>query len=70
MIRVFKITLVLVLFCLVVMGLNISNKGINELTMQNRGPVLGLNIDIDKKLIKLHLLGETFNYNSDLFPQK
>ena len=55
--------LVLVLMCLIITGLNISNQGINHLTGQNREAVLGLSID--KKNINLHVLGERFSYCTD-----
>lgn len=55
--------LVVGLICLVIMGLNISNQGINRLSSQNNGAVLGLNID--NNTISMYLLGERLSYGTD-----
>ncbi len=63
MARMYQLFLVIALICLVVMGLNISNQGINHLTMQNKGPVIGLNVD--NKNISLQFLSEKYSYSGD-----
>ncbi|MEN6348528.1 MAG: hypothetical protein ABFD08_03890 [Syntrophomonas sp.] len=56
--KIYRAMLVALLFGLVILGLNTSNQGINRLTMENRGPVMGLNID--SKDINVQFLSENY----------
>lgn len=44
MTTLYRTAVVLVIIMLVIFGLNISNRGVNSLTMQTRQPVVGLQI--------------------------
>ncbi len=51
------------LICLVIMGLNISNQGINSLTREERQAVL--NLDYNQGDIRVDALGNSYNYSLD-----
>ncbi|MEN6460647.1 MAG: hypothetical protein ABFC94_04655 [Syntrophomonas sp.] len=55
--------LVIIVFILVVLGLNTSNEGIGSLTMENRKPVLDINRDHDT--VNVVLLGDNLNLERD-----
>lgn len=57
MIKLYRYLLVLSLIILVIMGLNISNQGINSLTMKNRQSVFALNID--NEMMYIYTFGES-----------
>lgn len=52
--------MVIIVVILVIMGLNLSNHGINQLTMENRGAVL--DIKLDKGDIVFTALGKDYVY--------
>jgi len=58
--KTMRIVLVLVLIFLVIAGLNISNQGINKLSMEDRGAVAA--IYCDKNDIELELMGKEYSY--------
>ncbi|HEX3012251.1 MAG TPA: hypothetical protein VHQ70_09515 [Syntrophomonadaceae bacterium] len=60
--------LVLLLLLVLIMGLNTSNRGISSLTLENRGPVLGVDYDRSNQQITAFVMGtrHDFKYN-DLF---
>ncbi|HBQ27684.1 MAG TPA: hypothetical protein DD791_14920 [Syntrophomonas sp.] len=51
------------LICLVIMGLNISNQGINSLTREERQAVLNLNYQQGN--IRIDALGSSYKYSLD-----
>lgn len=55
--------LVIIIFILVVLGLNTSNQGLGSLTAENRKPILGVNRDHDA--VNLVFLGENRAFNKD-----
>jgi len=63
--KIFQLVMVLALIFIIIMGLNISNQGINELTMADRAPVVGL--DFDDGSIDLKFLGENYGFSRDEF---
>jgi len=66
MVKICRIFIVLLLTSLVIMGLNTSNQGINDLTMANRNAVIRLSLDNDS--INLDLLGKRHNWSESKFP--
>ncbi|MGI6434295.1 MAG: hypothetical protein ACOX0F_02870 [Syntrophomonadaceae bacterium] len=52
-----------ILIMLVAAGLNISNQGINDLTMNNQGPVIAIRIEGYEACIEA--LGNTYHFNED-----
>lgn len=56
--RLYRSLLVLGIFILTVLGLNVSNQGINSLMIQNRPPVLALQLNTDR--IALTALGKSY----------
>ena len=56
----YQFSLVLVVIALVVVGLNISNQGINSLTRASRGPIVGCKVE--DQLINVFALGEKYSY--------
>jgi hypothetical protein len=63
MIRVSRPLLVILVFILVVLGLNTSNEGIGSLTMENRKPVLSIARDQDS--VNVIFLGENHGMDKD-----
>lgn len=61
--RLYHIIGVIVLLILLVAGLNISNHSLNQLTMNSREPVIGLNFENDKVMV--YFLGESYPYSMD-----
>lgn len=61
--KVSRTLLVLVLIILVVLGLNASNQGINQLTMENRQSVIGLNLKTETP--SMLIMGETYDLQGD-----
>jgi hypothetical protein len=55
--------LIIIVFILVVLGLNTSNKAIGSLTMENRKPVLG--ISRDHNTVNLVFLGVNRSFDKD-----
>lgn len=52
------------LIALVAVSLNTANQAINSLTMNQKGPVLGFNLNKDS--LKVILLGEKHHINKDM----
>lgn len=61
--KISRTFLVLVLIMLVVLGLNASNKGINQLTMENREAVIGLNVETENP--GMFIMGEKYDLQKD-----
>lgn len=57
--------LVLLLLAAIVAGLNTSNNGISSLTMDNRGPVLGIDYDQTQHKLALTVLGRNYETRCD-----
>jgi hypothetical protein len=75
MIKLYRSSLVLGIIALTILGLNISNQGINSLVMQNRQPVLAYKVQSDK--LDLIALGKSYSVkppisqpNANRFGQK
>ncbi len=60
MTTLYRTSLVLGILMLVIFGLNISNQGMNSLTMQNRKPVVGL--QNQGNTVSVFTLGESHSY--------
>lgn len=52
--------MVFLLLWLVVLGLNISNRGINQLSGETRGPVI--NIELHNRVLHWDWLGQGYDY--------
>jgi hypothetical protein len=65
MLKWMKYALVLTICLLVVMGLNVTNQGINSLTMENRKPILSL--EIKEKDLYIFALGNQHEYSADFW---
>jgi hypothetical protein len=61
MMKMYRYLLVLAIAILMILGLNISNQGINSLTMEYRKPVMGLQTQGDN--ISVFTMGQTHNYS-------
>lgn len=61
MLKVYRISLVLGVIILTVVGLNISNQGMNSLTADNKKPVLGCQVTVEE--IDIFIMGQ--NYSMD-----
>jgi len=61
MTTLYRTSLVLGILMLVIFGLNISNQGMNSLTMQNRKPVVGL--QNQDNTVSVFTLGESHSYD-------
>jgi hypothetical protein len=64
----YRASLVLGLLLLVIFGLNISNQGMNSLTLQNRKPVVGL--QMQGNTINIYTLGESHSYAKQALASK
>ena|GEM_PF-440324 len=61
MVKVYRFLLVLTILFLIISGLNISNRGINSLTLEARPPVLAvLNLNDE---VRIFALGQTHTYS-------
>ena len=60
MIKLYRSLLVLAVIILMILGLNISNQGINSLTMESRKPLMG--IQTQGNNISVFTMGETHSY--------
>jgi len=60
MIKLYRSLLVLAVIILIILGLNISNQGINSLTMESRKPLMG--IQTQGSNISVFTMGETHSY--------
>lgn len=56
-----RFILVLILIYLVIAGLNISNQGINNLSMEDRGPVAGISYDSNN--LEMQLMGKEYSHH-------
>lgn len=65
MAKIYRPFMVIGLIILVIMGLNTSNHGINQLTMESRAPVIGLSVDSDDPGV--FLLGEKHEIDQDKY---
>lgn len=65
--RFSRIIMVMLVIILVILGLNVSNRGISTLTMEKRGAVLALGFDKDN--IGLQVLGKNYQYPRDRLTQ-
>jgi hypothetical protein len=63
MTTLYRMTMVLGILILIIFGLNISNQGMNSLTMQNRKPVLGL--QTQGEAINVYTLGQSHSYGKE-----
>ncbi|MEA4923716.1 hypothetical protein SDC9_180122 [bioreactor metagenome] len=63
MTTLYRRTMVLGILILVICGLNISNQGMNSLTLQDRKPVVGLQTQGDA--IRIYTLGQSHNYDKE-----
>lgn len=62
MIHLYRLSMVLALIILVILGLNASNQGIYSLTTQEWGPVFSL--DVDDNTITVVTMGTSYDYNT------
>jgi len=60
MIKLYRSLLVLAVIILMILGLNISNQGINSLTMESRKPVMG--VQTQGNNISIFTMGQTHSY--------
>lgn len=64
MTTLYRIAMVLGILILIIFGLNISNQGMNSLTMQNRKPVVGLQTKGDT--VNIYTLGQSHSYGKEV----
>lgn len=67
MTRLNQFVMIIGLFVLVILGLNLSNQGINHLTMDQRGAILALGLK--QRDIDLQVLGRNYSYSRDKLGQ-
>lgn len=62
-----RVLMSIALFILVILGLNLSNQGINRLTLDQRGAILALGLNHSD--IKLQVMGNNYAYSRDKLGQ-
>jgi hypothetical protein len=60
---IIRVSLIALLIIMVIAGLNTSNQALNQLTLSNKGPVIGVGWDDDRPV--LCLLGEKYRLSLD-----
>lgn len=61
--RFYRAMLVVIVIALLILGLNTSNQGINRLTLEQRGPVLGLTLD--DQAVNVQFLSKDYDISRD-----
>ncbi|NLG33052.1 MAG: hypothetical protein GX550_05990 [Syntrophomonadaceae bacterium] len=60
---VIRVSLIALLIIMVITGLNISNQALNQLTLSDKGPVIGVGWDDNRPV--LYLLGDKYRLSLD-----
>lgn len=62
-----QVLMTIAVFLLVILGLNVSNQGINNLTLDERGAILAFGLN--RSDISLQILGNNYTYPRDKLSQ-
>jgi len=65
--KLFQVLMTIAVLLLVIMGLNVSNQGINNLTLDERGAILAFGLS--RSDISLQILGNNYAYPRDKLGQ-
>ncbi len=72
--RTYRFLIVIILVLLVIIGLNTSNNGINRLTQEHRGPVLGVKLQHNQVMLQFlsrdYSVGERIEYYHKLWREQ